>query len=299
MCIEIIAEGYKRSKKKLKLPGNIPHIDDIYQTKNISAFLLCGSHKKETDSMIITIADDEQKKLTLISIPRDLYYKGRKINHIYFLWGVNQLLRELSDITGIEIKHYLMIDMFAFIDAINIVGGIDIILDQDLVDPSYKIKENGKWDYLSYKKGAHHLDGIQALRVARSRNCTSDFSRARRQQQLIEALNIKFKSLSIVDMGRIYALIGTLVKYIDTNLSPFEMAGYLSKFRDYRVSSQNVLDTSNILYFTYSNIYLMKNKNEEQKKDPVGDQNNGAYILLPRNDDWNLIRWYIRELIMQ
>ncbi len=231
--------------------------------------------------------------MVLISVPRDLYYKGIKINAVNSIYGTDRLIRELTEITGLKIKKYMVINMFALAEAIDVLGGIDVTLEEDLIDPTYKIKENGKWGTLYYKKGIYHLNGIQALRVARSRSFSSDFDRARRQQIILEAIIAKFKEIGIGDLNKVYELIRTLITYVETNVTPFEMVNYFNRFKDYTLNSRNVLDADNVLYFTYSNLYLLKGRDKKL------DENfyRGSYILLPNGDDWNVIRWYIRSLI--
>jgi LCP family protein required for cell wall assembly len=303
--VGIPARGTGKTKKKLELPDNIPKIDDIYEDPVCSTFLLCGTHEDLLDAMILIVADHEKQKMTIISIPRDLCYRNLKINYTYRKYGIDRLLEDLSWITGIRIQHYLMIDMFAFIEVIDIIGGIDVILDKDLVDPTYKTRDCARWSYLSYKKGMHHLSGVQALRVARSRHYTSDFDRAGRQQKIVEALNEKLKSLSIVDMKKIYDLIQTLVKYVKTNLSPLEFVAHFARLKNYGVDSQNVLDKSNVLRSSYYYVWLRNGRGSENTVSRENEKNKqdeqsklGPYILIPRNDDWNLIRWYIRVVLL-
>ena len=251
----------------------------------------------------------------MISIPRDLCYRDMKINYISLKYGMGRLLNGISWITGMRVKRYLAIDMFAFIKVIDILGGIDVTLESDLVDPTYKTKDFGRWSYLSYRKGTHHLNGVQALRVVRSRNYTSDFNRAQRQQRVVKALNDKLKSLSIVDMKRVYHLLQTLLQYVDTNLSPLELLAIFSRLKNYRVDFQNILDKTNVLRSSYYYVWLRNRHGyssgalpEETRTgtSPSGmtdtsireNSKLGPYILIPRNDDWNLIRWYIRVRLL-
>jgi LCP family protein required for cell wall assembly len=243
--------------------------------------------------MIIIHVDNSKKKATMFSLPRDLFYHGRRINAVFSYWGRDQFLKELSQITGLAIRKYIFVDMFAFIDVINIIGGVDVSLDTDLIDPTYKIKENGEWSTLYYPKGSYHLNGLAALRVARSRNYSSDFDRAKRQQKIIIAVRDKFKTLGVGNRDTVYAIISSLMKYVQTNFTPLEMAGYFGKFKDYAVSDQHTIDTSNVLYSTYSNIYLLKPEDIPQDE----DFDKGAWIALPKDNDWNVIKWYVREMI--
>ncbi|MBN1696039.1 MAG: LCP family protein [Spirochaetales bacterium] len=291
----LMERGGEETKKKISLPETIPQIEGLYHSEDTLNLLLCGSNVNNTDTIMILHIDRKEKKITIVSVPRDLYYKGRRINTVYWAWGPNQLLRELEEITGLKIEKFMHIDMFAFIDVVDILGGIDIYLYHDLIDPTYKIKENGKWETLCYKKGTYHLNGVQTLRVARSRHYSTDFDRSRRQQTIIMAIRDRLKEMSIFNLDKIYQIISTLLKYVRTNITPLEMAYYFNTFKDYRINAQNTLDTTNVLYATYSNIYLLGSDFDESRLDE--NFNKGAWILLPINNDFNLVKWYVRELI--
>jgi len=231
--------------------------------------------------------------MTLVSVPRDLYYRGRKINSLYRIYGPEYLVKTLSDITGLEIQDYIVIDMYAFIDVINILGGIDIYLEEALIDPTYRVKNDGTWGTLYYERGTHHLDGIESLRVARSRHYSSDFGRAERQQQIIWAIKDKIVSLGIHDMGKLYDLVQVLFEYIDTSLTPFEAVSMYKNFGSLETERSYVLNTDNVLYDTYSNVYFLEDKTIAEKE----DYDKGAWILLPIDNNWDLIPWYVGTLL--
>jgi LCP family protein required for cell wall assembly len=256
-----------------------------------------GTNENNTDTLILAHTDFKRRKIVLISLPRDLYFRGLKINAYNSLYGIEQLMTELSDITGLKVDEYVMIDMYALIEVINILGGIDIYLEKNLVDPTYITKDNGIFGTLYYPKGHYHLDGIQSLRIARSRYTTSDFDRAKRQQIVLEGIAEKLKSIGISDLNKISKLIKTLATYVKTNFSLIEMVQYYLRYRDYPIDAGNVLDTTNVLYHTFSNLYLIEDEIELKKLELDADFDKGVYILLPRNNDWNLIRWYVRSLI--
>ncbi|MBT3273998.1 MAG: LCP family protein, partial [Spirochaetales bacterium] len=226
-------------------------------------------------------------------LPRDLFYRGKKINDVYGTFGPAQMARDLSDITGLNISKYIIIDMYAFIDAVDIMGGVDIRLPEDLIDPTMKIKDNGIWGTLFYPAGDYHFSGLEALRVARSRHYSSDFGRTERQQQIIYSLVGKMKELNLGDTGKVYDLVNSLLKYVDTNLTAFEIVELFFRHRTSAIERMVVLNTSNVLYHTYSNLYYLDKKAE----DVDDDFYKGSWILLPRDNDWNLIRWYVRTLI--
>ena len=183
--------------------------------------------------------------------------------------------------------------MYAFIDVINFIGGIDITLKEDLIDPSYRTKENGRWSTLYYRKGTHHLGGVEALRVARSRHYSSDFGRAERQQQLIWAIKDKLQDLGMRDLGKLTNLVGVIFEYVDTNLTPFDALSLFRNFGSISGEYSYVLNTDNILYDTYSNVYFLEDTSiaEEEGYDK------GAWILLPVENNWDVIPWYVGEIL--
>lgn len=277
----------------MDIPENLPLIVDKYSNNNSTTFVIIGSHENNADTIILVHADDITDKMTLIAVPRDLYYQERKINDYYRSYGGDKFIEILSDITGLSIIAYVAVDMYAFIDLINILGGIDINLESDLIDPTYTVRDNGEWSTLYYKMGAHHLNGIEALRIARSRHTSSDFGRTSRQQLVIQGIKDKMTDLDITDLGTILKLFQTLEKYLDTNLSSIEMLGLFMKYKDTEVKNKQGLSTFNVLYNTYTNIYKLKDKSKQFEEDFY----RGYWILLPHKDDWNVIKWFIRSLL--
>jgi LCP family protein required for cell wall assembly len=284
---------HNETKKKLIIPENIPRISDIYSDKDTITFLMIGTHERNTDTMILAHADKRSGEAYMIGIPRDLYWKNRKINSVYQYYGADELKKELSEITGLEISNYIVVDMYAFIDIINILGGIEVTLEEDLIDPTYRTRENGEWSTLNYKKGTYNLNGIEALRVARSRHGSNDFDRSKRQQLIIESFLEKFRQLKISDAGKVYSMIQALFEYVDTDFTVLDLISLYNNYGSSELAGSHVLSFDNILYDTYSNIYML----EEDDLNFDDDFNKGAWILLPEDNNWNNIRWYVRQII--
>jgi polyisoprenyl-teichoic acid--peptidoglycan teichoic acid transferase len=257
------------------------------------SILLCGAHEKNTDTIMILHMDQTSGNMALMSLPRDLFYRGKKINDTYRTFGPEQLMSDISKITGLTIGKYVVIDMYAFISAVDILGGIDINLPEDLIDPTYRVKDDGIWSTLFYRAGSYRFGGIEALRVARSRHYSSDFGRTERQQQIIGGMIEKAQGLNLGDTGVAYDLVRTLLAYVDTNFSALEIVELLLRHRNASIEQKLVLSTANVLYHTYSNLYYLG-----KSRDEVDDTfNKGAWILLPRDNDWNIIRWFVRSFI--
>lgn len=258
-------------------------------------FLIVGTHEHNADTMIIVNANNRTGKIKMISFPRDLYYKGKKINNIYKVYGPVKLCEALSEITGLNINKYVSIDMFAFIDVVNILGGIDVTLEEDLIDPTYKVKNNGIWSTLHYRKGTHNLDGVSALRVARSRHGSEAYDRSKRQQLIIKAVLDTMISLDGGDIGKMYEFVTSVFSYIDTNMTIADLVKDFLMYKDNEIEDPNVINTDNILDAEWSNAYLLP---EEEKmvveRDP---QRRGLWIVLPRNNDWDLFKRHVESIL--
>lgn len=163
-----------------------------------------------TDSIILAHYNKSENSFVTVSIPRDLLVQserlGRvKINEVYSstkksLWeeaAMNQLMEMVSQITGKDIRMYMLIDFTGFQKLIDTVGGVDIEVPERLYDPEYPAA-NYSYTVVSIPAGFQHFDGDKALKYSRSRHTTSDFDRSRRQQLVIQALREKMSSLEIL-----------------------------------------------------------------------------------------------------
>lgn len=240
-----------------------------------------------TDTIILFRIDKKTGQTAIISIPRDLYialpYDGKvKINEVYTI-GMDKggeslaLALErtiLSQITGVHIDGVVRVDFTAFKKLIDEVGGVDIYLDK----PFSEIAQwQGKGGF-RLPAGLNHLSGDSALFFVRSRFSTSDFDRAKRQQELILALKNKMTGLGIlVNPVKLYAILDIIGSHIKSDYS-FNIPQLLSLANtvDYRNIKHIVLSTQNYLY---------------QSKAP-----NGAYVLLPKTGDYSGIQYLIKHI---
>jgi polyisoprenyl-teichoic acid--peptidoglycan teichoic acid transferase len=253
--------------------------------------------------MIFANVNPAKRKITLVSIPRDLYYNNRKINSIYFFYGMEELKRALSFVTGYKIDKFVLIDMYAFIDVIDLIGGIDVHLDSPVIDPTYKTLDGGVWGTLYYRAGDHHLSGKQALRLARTRHTSSDFARAERQQMILEALQDKAKNFGFGDANKLTEIAKTVISKTETDINLAEGLSYYFRYQNFQISRGHVLSSGNVLESKYTGD-IKKAAQDCNKEELTDDQKaacekivKGEYILLPRNNNWNTVRWYFNQII--
>jgi LCP family protein required for cell wall assembly len=288
--------GGSAFKKKSFRDINTVDSHNLFRSEEITTFLILGQNEDNADTTILVQADSRTSSLVMLSLPRDLFYRGARINKLPQA-GFDHCLKRISELTGVEVTRYASVDIYSLISLIDLLGGIDVDLPRDLVDPTYRIKENGVWQTLAYQRGRHHFSGVQAMRIIRSRITTSDFDRALRQQLVLGALLEKLKTTCGQSMEAAIAVFSQLSRYATTNLSPLEIARYFFTFKDYTIRGRHVLDTSNILRHTYSMLYKLPEEEQELHMQTDDIEDLGAWILLPRNNDWDLLRSYIRSIL--
>ncbi len=135
-----------------------------------------------------------------------------------------------------------------------------------------------RFESITFYEGWTHMDGRTALKFARSRHGNSgegsDFARSKRQQKIILAVKDKVLSAStFLNPSRISKMMDTLKANISTNLDVWEIVRLAGEFKNVSASeiTNHVIDASDAspLYATVLN---------------------GAYVLLPKNDDWEPIQ---------
>jgi LCP family protein required for cell wall assembly len=118
--------------------------------------------------------------------------------------GMGLLTEVTQEVIGVPIHYWARIDFDAFVEGVNAVEGLDIYVEQAFTDYNYPRSgyEDAPWEqrYLvvNFPEGWQHMDGETALQYARSRHALgpegSDFARAKRQQNVINAFVTKVMS---------------------------------------------------------------------------------------------------------
>ena len=138
-----------------------------------------------------------------LSIPRDTAVDipghGRdKINAAYAIGGPALAIKTVAQFTGVPINHLIVVNLAAFPPFIDAVGGVDVNTGKICSDISGGTKNGGFSLYLN--PGVHHLNGTQALTLARTREnkCdphSNDLTREGYQQQILNGVKSQLFSL--------------------------------------------------------------------------------------------------------
>ena len=166
-----------------------------------------------TDTIMIARLNVQDHTVALLSIPRDTVITGNysvpKINGIYGMngrgeKGLTALKSKLSQLLGFEVDGYAMVNLNAFVELVDLVGGVefDVPMDMHYDDPTQDL-------YIHLNKGLQTLDGEHAMQLVRYRKgyATQDIERTRVQQQFLQALaNTCLKEVSLANIGQMAEL---------------------------------------------------------------------------------------------
>ena len=264
-----------------------------------------------TDTLLVASIDPVAKEVALLSVPRDLWVKTKygqtKINAVYANakysvlnnyttsqqtaaikqqaedTGIKAIEDTISTILGIPIQYYAMVDFEGFKQAINAVGGIDIVVKTKVYD-TYIANDNFG-NPLIADVGNHHFDGRLALLYAQSRHGSArgDFDRTERQREVIVALKDKVLSLgTFVNPVKISSLIDSIGNHVSTSFSLSELMRVYDVVKTVdssKITSIGLADPPNN-YVTTSNI-------------------NGQSVVVPRAGafDYAEIQSYVRNTL--
>lgn len=197
-------------------------------TKNSLNILILGGDQtsNNTDTIILTNIDFTNNKFSFLSIPRDTKISDKdntyKINTAYQMGGAKKVLSIINNLLGINISYYIHFDQSAFIEIIDILGGVTITIPEALYyeDPTQDL-------YIKLPKGRYVLDGKQAESFVRFRKFNSgkvtenfdgsDLKRIRNQQTLIEELISQ--KMNLRNISRITYGVNILLHKLDTNIT--------------------------------------------------------------------------------
>ncbi len=212
-----------------------------------------------TDSIIIVSINKKLKTISMFSIPRDLYVKYEnwkywKINKAYAVaraktWSneawIDALKYNIELLTWEKIDYYINIDFNGFINFIDSIWWVKIIVPKTLVDNKFP---DHNWGYRTFivKKWTWIFDWETALNYARSRHSTSDFDRSIRQQQIIQSIRKKITEgwfFSKINKAKIFY--DVLGKYVFTDIWLTDAISIFNEVKDnsYKIILSNLNDS--------------------------------------------------------
>lgn len=257
-----------------------------------------------TDSIMLVSISSEKSKIDTISIPRDVWIPSirAKINSAYY-WG-----KQKDETTGLsfakdiasellqeKINYGIVIDFDGFTEIVDVIGGIDVDVENAFTDPKYPIKgkENDlcdgdkelkcRYETIVFEKGIQKMNGDTALKFVRSRNAQgdegTDLARSARQQKVINSIKDKMLTYQILlNPVKLYESWRVAEKYIETDLK-FSSLGVLGKLV---VNARNDIRQHNI-----PEEYLFN--------PPISSKYDLQYVFIPASGSWEDLRSWVNN----
>ena len=248
---------------------------------------------KLTDSMMVVSIDPNNKKLAVLSIPRDLYVPvegtkiSTKINEVYSIGekekkgtGPDLIKKTLGNVLDLPIHYYVSADFEGFTKTIDRLGGVDVNVEKAINDPMYPDENMSGYDPFKISEGQHHLDGATALKYARSRYTSSDFDRAARQQKIMIAAKQKALTLGfLANPKKIFDLINIAGDHIRTDFTINEIKSLANMASDF---SKDDIATEVLTNADDGPLY--------------SDSSSGTFLLLPKDKTWKGVQRIAHEI---
>lgn len=267
-----------------------------------------------TDSILVASIGVNEKNVTLISLPRDLWVESKlgikgKINSVYNQYnsstgkvlGPEGTKDVVEEVLGIPVHYNVTINFEVFKKIIDTLGGIEVDIENSFTDSEYPIegKENApmneRYETITFNKGREKMDGERALKYVRSRHGQgeegTDFARSKRQQKVILAIKDKMMQAStLIDLPKLKELFSIYEKDVETNITNEDLTKFYSlyriinfdKFKRIVLDDRSDAEAGGILY-------------SPEDTTAYG----GAYVLIPRSGDFSQIHAYVKKYLFE
>jgi len=252
-----------------------------------------------TDTIMLASVKLSTNEITLISIPRDLYIKihnngWQRINYasaygdlINYEGGGSALMAKTVEETfGVPIDYWLRIDFSGFKQAIDALGGIDVVVDRTFTDNQFPTEDFGV-QTLTFEQGLQHMDGGRALQFARSRHGNngegSDFARSKRQQKILVAVKNKVLNWkTLANPNRLYNIYDNVKNHTQTNIKASQLTELMGLLKG--------------INFELIKHYVIDDAPGGLLKPIVTD--GGAQVLAPKSGDLSELKDFVRNIFV-
>jgi LCP family protein required for cell wall assembly len=189
-----------------------------------------GPWAPRTDTIMVVAIDHEAGQIGIVSIPRDLWidipgYGKDRINSADFAGeqikypggGAALAQKVVLDNLGIPTQHWVRIKQDGLARLVDTLEGVTVTLDCPLYERTPDETSPSGFKDWSLPAGENFLNGADAKKFVTYRYLSSDFARARRQQQLIWAIRDRALQLDVI--ARLPQLWSALADTFKTDLS--------------------------------------------------------------------------------
>ena len=211
--------------------------------------LLIGKSQEMTDTIIVCSYDPKTQNAAMLSIPRDTFIGKNKnkatgsdkINSVYKGKHSEKLMNEVSELIGIDLNYYVIVDTDGLIDLVDSIGGVwfDVPIDMKYDDKAQDL-------HINLKAGEQLIDGEHAeqlLRFRHNNNGTTypeeygdnDYGRMRTQREFIKAaISQTLKVSNVLKAGELLEIVTNNVK---TNMEFNFMKKYIPYAIEFNINN--------------------------------------------------------------
>ena len=185
-----------------------------------------GDTAYRTDSMMVAHVDPKNKKVWLLSIPRDARvdlpgHGAIKINAAHVYDGPEGAVTATEKLTGLEINHYVEANFQGFVKVIDSLGGVWMNVPYNINDSEADASKGDKAKKID--AGYQLLDGAHALTFVRARHqfADQDFTRMKNQQLFFKALADQVSKID--NIAKLPSVVSAVAPYIATDMSLIDL----------------------------------------------------------------------------
>jgi len=293
-----------------------------------------GTHEGPdlTDTIIFMHVDPVNKKITLVSLPRDLWIPdlSAKVNATYTFaeeqkagTGLSTTEGAVGKILGQHIDYGIKLDFGGFVKAVNILGGLDITVDRTFDDYAYPIEGQEdatcgltddqiasdsaaiasgsasetdvfpcRYKHIHFDQGPAHMDGETALEYVRSRHALGPEGSDFARSKRQEKVISAFKA-KLFSVGTLLNPV-KMIDLINTLSGSLETDIKQSQYADFIQLAQEMKGAK------ISSAVIDTGDTENDRygllvNPPISDAYGGQWVLTPRNGstDYSEIQGYV------
>lgn len=235
--------------------GTLMWAEHVYNVLLIGQDNYRDDGSTHSDAMILVSINEHTEEIVLTSLMRDSWvhipgYGAERLNEAINQGGPELLMETIEMNFGVRVDNYVMIDFFAFIDAVDALGGVDIEITEEelpvLNNPYLSfintlLGRPEKQDWLE-ESGINHLNGAQALAYARIRYLEgADFARTERQRKVLDAIFEKMRNCGV---GELTVLLDAVLPYVTTDVGSDKLLSlimdFVTSYKDYELVQYRV-----------------------------------------------------------
>ncbi|HXV32437.1 MAG TPA: LCP family protein, partial [Gaiellaceae bacterium] len=144
--------------------------------------------------------------------------------------GATALKQTVSNLLGIPVHYYLLVDLRGFVEVVDALGGVRLRAPDSVDDLTSPAFPGEPWTNIQVAAGTVvALDGRHALAYARSRSASSDYTRMVRQRCVLAAMARRIQSMRT--FRSITRLSGAAKSYASTDIPGRRLPGIVRLLR--------------------------------------------------------------------